>query len=46
MLDIARTFLPEALAHLRTLVGINSFTANPAGVDAVADETERVFAPL
>ena len=46
MLDIARTFLPEALAHLRTLVGINSFTANAAGVDAVADETERVFAPL
>jgi glutamate carboxypeptidase len=46
MLDIARTFLPEALAHLRTLVGSNSFTANAAGVDAVADETERVFAPL
>ena len=43
---IARQHLPEALRHLRTLVDINSFTANAAGVEAVARLTAEAFAPL
>ncbi|MFO1440181.1 MAG: M20/M25/M40 family metallo-hydrolase [Verrucomicrobiaceae bacterium] len=43
---IAQQHLPEALRHLRTLVDINSFTANAAGVDAVAARTAELFADL
>lgn len=43
---IAQQHLPEALRHLRTLVDINSFTANTAGVDAVAARTAELFAEL
>ncbi|WP_395738675.1 M20/M25/M40 family metallo-hydrolase [Prosthecobacter sp.] len=34
------------LDFLRSLVGVNSFTANPAGVDEVARLTVAAFAPL
>ena len=43
---IAQQHLPKALRHLRTLVDINSFTANAAGVDAVAARTAELFAEL
>ena len=43
---IAQQHLPEALHHLRTLVDINSFTANAAGVDTVAKRTAELFAEL
>lgn len=42
----AERHLPAALDLTRQLVGINSFTANPAGVDAVAKRTAEAFAPL
>ncbi|HRH97467.1 MAG TPA: M20/M25/M40 family metallo-hydrolase [Prosthecobacter sp.] len=42
----AEKHLPAALDLLRRLVAINSFTANPAGVDAVASLTAEAFAPL
>jgi glutamate carboxypeptidase len=42
----AEKHLPAALDLLRRLVAINSFTANPAGVDAVAQLTAEAFAPL
>lgn len=38
--------LPKALDFLREIVGINSFTANAAGVDAVAERIARQFEPL
>jgi glutamate carboxypeptidase len=38
--------LPTALEHLRRMVQINSWTLNPAGVDAVAALTAKTFAPL
>ena len=38
--------LPRYLDHLRGWVEINSFTANPAGVDAVADRIAAAFEPL
>lgn len=38
--------MPAALDLLRQLVSINSFTANPAGVDAVARLTAEAFAAL
>lgn len=42
----AERHLPAALDLLRELVGINSFTANAAGVEAVAKRTAEAFAPL
>ncbi|MBE7497737.1 MAG: M20/M25/M40 family metallo-hydrolase [Verrucomicrobiaceae bacterium] len=42
----ARRLLPAALDHLRALVGINSFTANAEGVNAVAERTAEMFAGL
>lgn len=42
----AEKHLPEALALLRRLVAVNSFTANPTGVDTVAMLTAEAFAPL
>jgi glutamate carboxypeptidase len=42
----AERHLPAALDLLRRLVAINSFTANAAGVDAVARLTAEAFAPL
>jgi len=38
--------LPAALDLLRQMVGINSFTLNPAGVDQLAKFTAESFAPL
>lgn len=38
--------LPAALEFLRQTVAINSFTANPAGVNAVGDLVAETFAPL
>lgn len=40
------TLLPEALRLLRGLVEINSFTANAAGVNLVAEKTAEMFAEL
>lgn len=42
----AESHLAAALDLLRGLVGINSFTANAAGVDRVAEETAAMFAGL
>ncbi len=42
----AERHLPTALEFLKRLVGINSFTANAAGVEAVARLTAEAFAPL
>ncbi len=42
----AARHLPAALAWLRRMVEINSFTANAAGVDAVGRLTAECFAPL
>lgn len=42
----AERHLPAALDLLRRLVGINSFTANAAGVDKVARLTADAFEPL
>ncbi len=42
----AAKHLPEALERLRRLVAINSFTANAAGVEAVAKLTADAFSPL
>lgn len=42
----AQKHLPAALDLLRRLVAINSFTANAAGVDAVAKLTAEAFEPL
>lgn len=38
--------LPEAMAHLETMVRVNSWTLNKAGVNRVGDLTEALFAPL
>lgn len=38
--------LPEALAHLKSMVEVNSWTLNPAGVNQVARITSELFAPL
>jgi glutamate carboxypeptidase len=38
--------LPAALDFLRDMVGINSFTTNAAGVNAVARRVEEAFAPM
>lgn len=46
LLDSATRHLPAALNFLKQLVGINSFTANAAGVDEVARLTAEAFAPL
>lgn len=42
----AEQHLPAALDLLRRLVAVNSFTANAAGVDAVARLTAEAFTPL
>lgn len=42
----AERHLPAALDLTRRLVAINSFTANPAGVDAVAKTTASAFESL
>lgn len=44
--SIAESLLPEALRHLRGLVEVNSFTANPSGVNVVAEKTAALFAEL
>jgi glutamate carboxypeptidase len=46
LLEHLHARLPAALDVLRRMVEINSFTANAAGVDAVAALTADVFAPL
>lgn len=52
MLDIAKlsafleSELPAALKLLRQMVGMNSFTLNPAGVNRLAWFTAESFAPL
>jgi glutamate carboxypeptidase len=38
--------LPDALEMLRVMVGINSFTGNPEGVNRLARYTTDCFAPL
>ena len=38
--------LPEYLDLLKRMVDINSFTDNPAGVNAVGELTAQAFAPL
>lgn len=38
--------LPEALELLQQMVGINSFTLNPNGVNRLAQFTAAAFAPL
>ncbi len=40
------SLLPAALGHLRTWVGVNSWTFNPSGVDEVGRLTAEAFAPL
>ena len=45
-LTSAEKHLPGSLDLLRQLVAINSFTANAAGVNAVAKLTAEAFAPL
>jgi len=42
----ATLHLPEALAWLRRMVAINSFTTNVAGIEAVGRVTAEAFAPL
>jgi glutamate carboxypeptidase len=42
----ATEHLPEALAWLRRMVEINSFTTNVEGIDAVGRVTAEAFAPL
>jgi glutamate carboxypeptidase len=44
--DYLESELPAALELLRQMVGINSFTLNPAGVDQLARFTTECFAPL
>jgi glutamate carboxypeptidase len=43
---VLEKYLPEALAFLERLVGVNSFTGNPAGVDENARLVAAQFAPL
>ncbi|MBM3145679.1 MAG: M20 family metallopeptidase [Chloroflexi bacterium] len=38
--------LPQYLDLLKSMVAINSFTSNPAGVNKLGDLTTEVFAPL
>lgn len=42
----AQRLLPATLAFLRSLVAINSFTTNPAGVRATAECIASQFAPM
>jgi glutamate carboxypeptidase len=44
--DYLESELPAALELLRQMVGINSFTLNPAGVNQLARFTAESFAPL
>lgn len=38
--------LPTYLTHLQEMVAINSFTANPDGINALGEWTAALFAPL
>lgn len=38
--------LPETLAHLKSMVEVNSWTLNASGVDRVGQMTAELFAPL
>src|SRR4051794_10449246 len=42
----AEEHLAETLEFLREMVGINSFTENPAGIDRLAECVAARFAPL
>jgi len=44
--DFLTEQLPTALSLLREMVGINSFTGNPAGVNRLGRYTAECFAPL
>lgn len=44
--SLLTSLLPEALEWLRRMVEINSFTANPEGVNRVSAVTAECFAPL
>ena len=44
--NLLTSLLPEALGFLERLVRVNSFTGNPAGVDANADLVARQFSSL
>jgi len=44
--DYIDSQLPDALEMLRVMVGINSFTSNPQGVNRLARYTAECFAPL
>ncbi len=46
LLQAAQAKVPEALAHLRRLVEVNSFTANAEGVEEQARLTAALFASL
>jgi glutamate carboxypeptidase len=46
LLSCLEAKLPEALARLECWVGINSFTANPAGVNELGRVTAAAFEPL
>ncbi len=46
LLPVIERLYPETLNFLRTLVGINSHTYNPAGVNANAARITEQFAPL
>lgn len=43
---VLESFLPDALAFLERLVGVNSFTGNPRGVNQNAALIAEQFAPL
>ncbi|MFO7539419.1 MAG: M20/M25/M40 family metallo-hydrolase [Chloroflexota bacterium] len=44
--EFLTTILPDSLAMLRQMVEINSFTANPAGVNALGQLTAEAFTEL
>lgn len=44
--SVLEKFLPDALSFLERLVGVNSFTGNPRGVDHNATFIAEQFAPL
>jgi glutamate carboxypeptidase len=44
--EFLNSHMPTALGMLRQMVGINSFTANPAGVNRLSRFTAECFAPL
>jgi glutamate carboxypeptidase len=46
LIEFLKSQKPAALEGLRTMVGINSYTANPEGVNDLARFTAEFFAPL